>query len=75
MNGLYRDTASGSLRVVKRMQQQLVKQVSSSASRPVALEALAKSMARWTDKGDQLVTAIPGLSLHRRNEPTQPLPI
>jgi AraC-like DNA-binding protein len=37
-----------------------------------ALEALGKGIARWTDKGDQLVTAIPGLSLFQRNEPTQP---
>jgi AraC-like DNA-binding protein len=33
---------------------------------------LGKGIARWTDKGDQLVTAIPGLSLFQRNEPTQP---
>ena len=38
----------------------------------VALEALGKCIARWTDKGDQPVTAIPGLSLHRREEPTEP---
>jgi AraC-like DNA-binding protein len=37
-----------------------------------ALEVLGKSIARWTDRGDQLVTAIPGLSLFQRNEPTQP---
>ncbi len=41
----------------------------------VALEALGKSIARWTDKGDQSVTAIPGLSLYRREEPTQPTSI
>jgi AraC-like DNA-binding protein len=38
----------------------------------VAIEALAKSTARLTDKGDQPLTAIPGLSLYRRDEPTQP---
>jgi AraC-like DNA-binding protein len=38
----------------------------------VALEALGKSIARWTDKGDHPATAIPGLSLFRRDEPTQP---
>ena len=38
----------------------------------IALEALGKSIARWTGKGDQLVTAIPGLSLFQRKEPTQP---
>lgn len=37
-----------------------------------ALKALKKSIARWTDSGDQLVTAIPGLSLYRRDEPTEP---
>jgi AraC-like DNA-binding protein len=38
----------------------------------VALEALGKSIARWTDKGDKVMTAVPGLSLYRREEPTQP---
>jgi AraC-like DNA-binding protein len=38
----------------------------------VALEALGKSIARWTDTGDKHVTAIPGLSLFQRDEPTQP---
>ena len=37
-----------------------------------ALEALRQSIARWTDQGDQLETAVPGLSLYRRIEPTQP---
>ena len=37
----------------------------------VALETLAKSIARWTDKRERLDTAIPGLSLCRREEPTQ----
>jgi AraC-like DNA-binding protein len=40
-----------------------------------ALEALGKSIARWTDKGDQRETAIPGLSLHRRDEPSEPTSI
>ena len=39
----------------------------------VALEGLGQSIAQWTDKGDQLVTAIPGFSLYRRDEPTQPM--
>jgi AraC-like DNA-binding protein len=54
------------------MRKQAVNQASESSSMVVALEALAKSIARWTDKGDQLVTAIPGLSLYRRDAPTQP---
>lgn len=37
-----------------------------------ALKALRNSIARWTDSGDQLVTAIPGLTLYRRDEPTEP---
>jgi AraC-like DNA-binding protein len=39
----------------------------------VTLGVLGKSIASWTDKGDQRVTAIPGLSLYRREEPTQPM--
>ncbi len=40
-----------------------------------ALDALGKSIARWTDKSDRVVTAIPGLILARRNEPSQPTSI
>jgi len=54
------------------MSKQAVKQAFDNNSMVVALEALGKSIARWTDKGDQLVNAIPGLSLYRRDEPTQP---
>ncbi len=54
------------------MSKQAVKQVFENNSMEVGLEALGKSSARWTDKGDQLVTAIPGLSLYRRDESTQP---
>ena len=39
----------------------------------VALEALAKSIARWTDNGDLNATAISALSLSRREEPTEPI--
>src|SRR4030066_1515487 len=42
-------------------------------SMEVALEALGKSIARCTDKGEQHVTAVPGLSLFRRDEPTEPI--
>ncbi len=38
-----------------------------------ALEALGKSIARWTDKDELLTTAIPALSLFRREEPTEPI--
>ena len=57
------------------MQKQAVKQSFEDNSMEVALEALRKSIARWTDKGDQPMTAIPGLSLYRRDEPTQPTSI
>jgi AraC-like DNA-binding protein len=54
------------------MRKQAVNQAFENNSMEVALEALGKRIARWTDKGDQPVTAIPGLSLSRRDEPTQP---
>jgi AraC-like DNA-binding protein len=38
----------------------------------VAIEALGRSIARLTDKGDHIETVIPGLALWRRDEPTQP---
>jgi AraC-like DNA-binding protein len=38
-----------------------------------ALTSLANSIARLTETDDTLVTPIPGLSLYRRNEPTQPM--
>jgi AraC-like DNA-binding protein len=57
------------------MQKQAVKQAFENNSMEIALEALRKSIARWTDKGDQPVTAIPDLSLYRRDEPTDPMSI
>jgi AraC-like DNA-binding protein len=54
------------------MKKQAVKKVFDNNSMEIALEALGKSIARLTDRGDQLVTAIPGLSLFQRIEPTQP---
>ncbi|HEV8483911.1 MAG TPA: AraC family transcriptional regulator [Blastocatellia bacterium] len=54
------------------MRKQAVKQASESNSTVVALEALGKSIARWTDKGGLLVTAISALALSRRDAPTQP---
>lgn len=38
----------------------------------MALERLTNSIARSTETGDELVTAISGLSLHRRDAPTSP---
>ena len=55
------------------MQKQDDKKVFENKNMEVAREALGKSIARLTDKGDQFVTAIPGLSLHRRDEPVEPM--
>ncbi|NTV45453.1 MAG: AraC family transcriptional regulator [Chlorobiales bacterium] len=38
-----------------------------------ALETLRNTIARLTEKGEQYITAIPGLSLFRRDEPTEPI--
>jgi AraC-like DNA-binding protein len=54
------------------MRKQAVNQVFENDSMDVALEALGKSIARWTDKEGLLVTAISALSLARRDAPTQP---
>ena len=42
------------------MRMQAVKQAFENESLVIALEAMGKSIARWTAEGDQLVTAIPG---------------
>jgi AraC-like DNA-binding protein len=52
---------------------QVIKQEIEDNSMEVALEALGKSIARCTDKGEQHTTAVPGLSLFRRDEPTEPI--
>jgi AraC-like DNA-binding protein len=54
------------------MREQAVNQALEKNSMDVALEALGKSIARWTDKGGLLVTAISALSLARRDAPTEP---
>jgi len=38
-----------------------------------ALETLKTSIARWTEDGELFTSKIPGLSLYRRAEPTQPM--
>jgi hypothetical protein len=53
------------------MRKEAFKQAFEKNSMGVALEALGKSIVRWTDKGNQLMTAIPGLSLSWRDKPTQ----
>ncbi len=53
------------------MDKQIVSQEFEDNRMEVALEALGKSIIRWTGKGDQSVTAIPGLSLYHRDEPSE----
>jgi len=55
------------------MKKEAVIQEIGNDSMEVALEVLGKSIARWTDKGGQHITAVPGLSLFRRDEPTEPI--
>lgn len=54
------------------MSKQTVTEAFENSSMEAALEALAASIARWAGKGDHIDTAIPGLALYRRIEPTQP---
>ena len=44
-----------------------------NSSMGIALENLGNSIARWTEQGELHETAIPGLSLYRRHEPTEPI--
>jgi AraC-like DNA-binding protein len=39
----------------------------------IVLEELRKGIARWTEDGERKTTAIPGLSLFRRHEQTDPI--
>ena len=57
------------------MRNQGIKQVFENSGLEVTLEALGKSIARWTDNSDRFVTAIPGLTLYRQDEPSQPISI
>lgn len=47
--------------------------MSERKEKDVALEALGGSIARLTEQGELHTTAIPGLSLFRRTEPTEPV--
>ena len=57
------------------MRKQVVKQVFENTEMEGALDTLGKIIARWTDKSDRVVTAIPGLILARRDEPSEPISI
>lgn len=55
------------------MKKQGVSQATERGSRGIALEALGESIARCTEQGELHTTAVQGLSLFRRNEPTGPI--
>jgi AraC-like DNA-binding protein len=55
------------------MRKQAVKQTFEKNGMEVALEALRKSIARWTTDDGPLETVIPGLLLARWEAPTQPI--
>ena len=38
-----------------------------------ALAVSTKRIAEWTDQKERYITAVPGLSLFRREEPTEPV--
>ncbi|HXX57080.1 MAG TPA: AraC family transcriptional regulator [Thermodesulfovibrionales bacterium] len=57
------------------MNKQTVNQKFENNSMEGAIGALGRSIARWTDRGNQYETGIPGLSLHRREEPSEPISI
>ncbi len=57
------------------MRKQAIKADIENKEMEVALEALGKSIARLTGKSDRFDTTIPGLSLHRREEPSEPISI
>lgn len=50
-----------------------VMQNTDNNSMEVAIEALVASIARLTEKGELHTSAVPGLSLFRREEPTEPM--
>src|SRR6266567_1171691 len=55
------------------MRKEPVEQAFEDNSMEGAIAALGKSIARCTESGDQHTTAVPGLSLFRREEPTEPI--
>lgn len=57
----------------KAMEKPYVREDSESGDLSIAREALAQSIARWADSGELHTTAIPGLSLFRREERTEPI--
>jgi AraC-like DNA-binding protein len=54
------------------MKKQTITRVAENGEMETAIESLRRSMARWTDKSERVETAVPGLTLYQRAEPTQP---
>jgi AraC-like DNA-binding protein len=54
------------------MNKQSIKRVFDNNELETARESLRRSIARWTDKSERVETAIPGLTLYQRPEPTHP---
>ena len=57
------------------MKKQSVKRVFENTEMKGALDTLGKSIARWTDKSDRVETEIAGLTVYRREEPSEPISI
>src|SRR6266568_8950208 len=55
------------------MRKEPVEQAFEDNSMEGAIAVLGKSIARCTESGDQYTTAVPGLSLFRRDAPTEPI--
>jgi AraC-like DNA-binding protein len=54
------------------MKKQTITRVAENGEMETAIESLRRSIARWTDKSERVETAVPGLTLYQRAEPTQP---
>ena len=57
------------------MKKQAVKRVFENTEMKGALDTLGKTIARWTDKNDRVETEIAGLTLYRREAPSEPISI
>lgn len=55
------------------MENQHINQSNEADSMENAIKTLGKSIARFSGKSDRTETAVPGLSLYRREEPTEPV--
>src|SRR6266700_2243150 len=63
----------GTIQLEVSMRKETVEQAFENSSVEGAIAVLGKSIARWTESGDQHTTAVPGLSLFQRIEPTEPI--